>query len=67
MNSFRCHKQHIQFYNADALRDTLAVPKIRCLLFASPNFDRCAFSLSLHRPQDAVKLKAANSATSAFI
>ena len=26
------------------------------------NFDRYAFSLSLHRPQDAVKLKAANSA-----
>ena len=52
---------------ADALRETLAVPKIRHSLFASPNFDRCAFSHSLYRPQDAVMFKAANSATSAFI
>jgi len=48
------------------VRVTLAVPKIRCSLFASPNFDRFAFSLSLHRPQDAVKLKAADSATLAY-
>ena len=44
-------------------RETLAVPEIRSSLFASLNFDRCAFSLSLNRPQDAVKLKAANSIT----
>ena len=49
-----------------AERVTLAVPKIRCSLSCSPNFDRCAISLSLHRPQDAVKLNAANSATSAY-
>ena len=49
-----------------AERVTLAVPKIRCSLSRSPNFDRCAISLSLHRPQDAVKLNAANSATSAY-
>ena len=32
----------------------LAVPKIVCSLFTSHNFDRCANSHSLHRPQDAV-------------
>ena len=32
----------------------LAVPKIVCSLFTSHNFDRCANSHSLHRPQGAV-------------
>ena len=37
------------------------------LRLSSPmNFDRCAFSLSLLRPPDAVKLKAANSTTPAY-
>ena len=49
-----------------AERVTLVVPKMRCSLSRSPNFDRCAISLSLHRPQDAVKLKAANSTTPAY-
>ena len=32
----------------------LAVPKIACSLFASHNFDRCAYEHSLYHPQDAV-------------
>ncbi|MBQ2296571.1 MAG: hypothetical protein II257_05470 [Clostridia bacterium] len=46
---------------------TLAVPDI-CLLqgVASSSVDRCAVSLSLLRPPDAVKLYAANSATPAY-
>ena len=34
----------------------LAVPKIACSLFASHNFDRCAYEHSLHPPQAAVVL-----------
>ncbi|MBQ8028823.1 MAG: hypothetical protein IJ262_05400, partial [Clostridia bacterium] len=54
-------------FNFCFARETLAVPKIHCSLFTSLNFDRGAFSLSLHRPPDAVKFKAADSATLAYL
>ena len=59
---------HIKFLQPRkaCVRVTLAVPKIRCLLSASPNFDRYAISYSLFRPPDAVILNAADSATPAY-
>ena len=49
------------------MRVTLAVPEIRCSLFTSPNFDRCAVSHSLNHPPDAVVFNAADSATLAYL
>jgi len=47
------------------VRVTLAVPKIH-YGFLPLNFDRCAISLSLNHPPDAVELNAADSATLAY-